>query len=356
MSLITSFAGAPAAPVIGTVIQPTCADATGSITLNGLPDGNWTVNPGARTGSGTSTTITGLAYGTYSFSVTNEAGCISPVSSNVLISKFPGSPDAPSTGTLIQPTCEIATGSVLLAGLPAGNWTINPGAISGSGTGTTVTGLAMGTYNFTVANSSGCISAPTADVVIVPFPGAPTAPVPGIVTQPSCDVPTGSVVLTGLPSGNWTVNPGTLTGNGASITITGLAAGTHNFSVTSESGCVSPVSSDIVVNFFGQAIPTAELSNYNGFNISCYGKSDGHIRMSYSGDITGYIFNWSGPDGFTSSAKDIEGLKAGQYILSVTDTKGCITTQSYDLKEQLQLDMTVDLSVSSDGGYNLNCA
>lgn len=79
-------------------------------------------------------------------------------------------PTAPTVGTITQPTCTTATGSVVLSGLPAGNWTINPGAITGTVTSTTISGLAAGTYTYTVTNSSGCTSVASANVVINPQP------------------------------------------------------------------------------------------------------------------------------------------------------------------------------------------
>ena len=61
----------------------------------------------------------------------------------------------------------VATGSVVLSGLPAvGTWTINPDAIAGTGTSTTISGLTAGTYNYTVTNASGCTSAAPASIVI----------------------------------------------------------------------------------------------------------------------------------------------------------------------------------------------
>lgn len=64
----------PSAPTIGTVTQPSCTEATGNVVLNGLPSsGTWIVtqNPGSTTtlGTGTSTTITGLAENDYTFTV-----------------------------------------------------------------------------------------------------------------------------------------------------------------------------------------------------------------------------------------------------------------------------------------------
>ena len=83
----------------------------------------------------------------------------------VLVNPRPGTI---SIGTITQPTCSTSSGSVILNNLPTGNWTINPGAISGSGTSTTINGLSPGTYNFTVTNNNGCISNPSSNVVISP--------------------------------------------------------------------------------------------------------------------------------------------------------------------------------------------
>jgi uncharacterized protein (DUF2141 family) len=230
------------------ITQPTCTVATGSVVLSGLPAGNWTINPGGITGTGATTTITDLAPGTYNFTVTNAAGCSSAASADVVINTPPASPTTPVVGAITQPTCTVATGSVVLSGLPAGNWTINPGAITGTGATTTITDLAPGTYNFTVTNAAGCSSAASADVVINTPPASPTTPVVGAITQPTCTVATGSVVLSGLPAGNWTINPGAITGTGATTTITDLAPGTYNFTVTNDAGCISAASADVVIN------------------------------------------------------------------------------------------------------------
>jgi len=113
-------------------------------------------------------------------------------------------------GAITQPTCAIATGSVVLSSLPSGNWTLNPGAIAGTGSSYTVGSLVTGTYNFTVTNASGCTSLAAANVIINAQPVTPSAPVISSITQPSCEVATGSIDLAGLPSGNWTINPGAI--------------------------------------------------------------------------------------------------------------------------------------------------
>ena len=107
----------------------------------------------------------------------------------------------------------------VLSGLPTGNWTINPGNISGNTASYTITGLTVGTYKFTVTNASGCVSSATANVVVTAQPGMPTIPTVTAITQPTCALATASVVLSGLPTDNWTISPGNISGNTASYTL-----------------------------------------------------------------------------------------------------------------------------------------
>jgi gliding motility-associated-like protein len=251
------------APVVGNITQPACAVATGSVVLNGLPSvGIWTLTqtPGGvtSTGTGTSTTISGLAEGTFAFTVADGAGCISIASANVVISKQSQTPTPPVVGTVMQPICMVATGSVLLSGLPStGSWILSryPGTIISQGTGTAVTisGLAGGTYNYTVTNSTECVSGLSANMIISSQPTIPSAPLVVSITQPTNVLPTGSVDLIGLPEiGSWILTrfPDglTLSGIGIKKTITGLTSGTYAFTVTNSSGCTSASSTKIEIN------------------------------------------------------------------------------------------------------------
>jgi len=250
------------APLIGTIIQPMCTVTTGSVELFGLPsNGTWSLtrNPGSVTtsGTGTSTTITELETGTYNYVVTNAGGCISTASENIVINEQPVIPEAPTVGIITPPTCASSTGNVVLYGLPSsGPWMLTryPGTITSMGIGanTTVTGLVSGTYNFTVTDFGGCVSIPSTNVSIPAQPPAPSAPVIETIIQPTYAMPSGSVVLSGLPSaGTWilTRSPGGVTtqGTGTSITITGLSAGQFTFVVTNSSGCTSAESDEVLI-------------------------------------------------------------------------------------------------------------
>jgi gliding motility-associated-like protein len=85
------------------------------------------------------------------------------------------------------------------------------------------------------------------------------------ITHPTCST-TGSVVLTGLPSGNWTINPGGITGNTSSITISNLVSGTYNYTVTNANNCTSsPVRVDI------NPIPSNVTPTFNTISPVCVG-------------------------------------------------------------------------------------
>ena len=253
----------PAEPVVGVITQPTCALSTGSVALSGLPaSGNWTLTrtPGnvSINGSGATRTVSAIPPGTYTFTVANAAGCVSPASAEVVVNMQPVTPMTPVIGTITHPTCELATGSIVLENMPEnGDWTLirYPGGSSstGSGSSATVSSLPAGTYNFAVRNSDGCTSPVSANAIINAQPPTPSTPVVGTITHPTFLVATGSVVLSGLPSsGTWTLirypDGFTSQGTGTTRTVSGLEPGTYSFAVTNSFTCTSATTGDVVIN------------------------------------------------------------------------------------------------------------
>ncbi|MBE0668836.1 MAG: hypothetical protein IH593_14340, partial [Bacteroidales bacterium] len=100
---------------------------------------------------------------------------------------------------------------------------------------------------------------------------------------------------------------------------------------------------------------TSELSNYNGFNISCHGLSDGSIEINPNPELAPYTIAWRGPNNFTGIRRVISHLAAGQYTASITDSNGCHTSATFNLTEPERLSMIIEPSVSNDGNYNINC-
>ncbi|MEI7525617.1 MAG: gliding motility-associated C-terminal domain-containing protein, partial [Mariniphaga sp.] len=196
-------------------------------------------------------------------------------------------------------------------------------------------GLTPGLYEITTNNSSGCVSS-IVEIVIIEPPLIPSAPIIGTITQPTCNSPVGSVIMSELPSGNWIINPGRVTGSTAITTIAGLNPGTYNFTVTNSYGCISAPSTDVLITptqITLQATPTA---------VTCTGNKDGKIDLSVSCGAPPYKYEWTGPAGFTSIAKDLVGLSGGLYKVTVTDVNGFVGATSVNVNES-----TVVLSLSS---------
>ena len=321
----------PSAPVAGTITPPACATATGSIQLRGLPaSGTWTVNPGAYTGKGDSTVIPDLAKGTYKYSVTSSAGCVSPVTANIIVPS--GSPTTPVVGTITQPTCTMM-GSAILSGLPpSGTWTItrNPGGTltAGTGTTTTLTGLTPGTYSCIVTTEDGCPSAATTNIVISALPPLPSAPRAGTITQPTCDLSTGSVILTGLPSGTWKIDPGAIEGTGTTTTLSGLVAGTYTFTVTNSIGCTSLPSSNVLINIQPETPQPPVIDSIS--QPTCL-KSTGTLNFSNLPAAGTWILTRT-PGAITTSSSGtnftISTLASGTYTYKVTNSVHCTSPPS----------------------------
>jgi len=224
----------------------------GNVTLTSSSATNYLWSTGA-----TSRSITVTTSGIYSVRVRNAAGCLSEPSPSTTVTVRP-LPAAPLVDSIGHPTCTSATGNVRLAGLPeTGIWTLTryAGGITTTGTGaiTNVSGLPTGTYNFTVRDESGCTSLVSSNIIINAQPPTPPAPVVGAITHPTYTVPTGSVVLTGLPTpGAWRLTryPGgeLINGSGSSRTVSGLEPGTYTFTVTNAVGCISASSASVLIN------------------------------------------------------------------------------------------------------------
>ncbi|WP_456315061.1 DUF7507 domain-containing protein [Pseudomonas shirazensis] len=138
-------------------------------TFPGTAGTNYTIVSGGTTASNT-VTLRYLTAGSKTVTVnyTNANGCTATAatsSSAITVNPLPSTPTVSTTNV----SCT-ATGSVTLGNLPAsGTWTLerSPGLITTTGTGTTttITGLAVGTYTFRVSNGT-CSSAVSADAVI----------------------------------------------------------------------------------------------------------------------------------------------------------------------------------------------
>ena len=104
-----------------------------------------------------------------------------------------------------------------------------------------------------------------------------------------------------------------------------------------------------------------QVSDYNGFSVSCVDSSNGSINISLAGGTTNntdYTFSWSTSDGsgLDLSSLNQNGLTAGTYNLIVSDDNGCSVQQEIVLDEPTEITITENISdysgyqVSTSGG------
>lgn len=254
--------------------------------------------------------LTGLAPGTYTVTVVDEATCEDTFSFVV------DSPPPFTFDTLVvMPTCNGGTdGAVTLVvngGTPPYeyNW-----ENTGFGLNNTFSGISQGDYTVIVRDDNDCEFTqvlPVRELELQLDPAVQT------ITQPSCfGFSDGSIVIAinnGLPPYEYNFNDGN--GFTSSNTLNNIPAGTY---------LVDVLDANLCSGFFELVVedhPPLTL-DFAIDNVSCFGESDGSVEALVTGGFGDYAYNWS--NGATTPVNG--NLVAGTYNLQVTDENSCLIT------------------------------
>ncbi len=94
------------------------------------------------------------------------------------------------------------------------------------------------------------------------------------------------------------------------------------------------------------------LSPVGGYNLNCFGDSTGYIKLQASGGIPpNYQYQWMDD---SAAPKDRYNLKAGEYVVTVTDGLGCQQRDTISLTQPLALSID-SVGLSDYNGYNISC-
>ena len=83
--------------------------------------------------------------------------------------------------------------------------------------------------------------------------------------------------------------------------------------------------------------------------LSC-GATNGSIMLTVSGGTAPFTYNWSN----ASTEKDLSGLAAGTYQVTVTDAKGCSVSEEFTLLATSDISATIATNDCNDGFLTLN--
>jgi gliding motility-associated-like protein len=308
------------------IIQPvqlTVSTSTTNETCDYLHNGSATAIPSGGTpgytylwmpGSLTTATISGLASGTYSVTITDALGCAA--TATAIINQPP--PLSIAFSSQVNVSCfGGSNGSV--SATPAGgtpNYTYS--WMPGGATTNTASGLSAGTYTLTITDANGCTVQNTVTITQPVVLSVSPA-----ISNVSCNGGSNGT-LTAIPAGG--TAPYTyqwLPGGQASASISGQAAGTYTVIVTDALGCQVTASYTIT-----QPLPL--LISFTSQNVSCFGGSNGLINSTVTGGTAPYTYSWSAGG---SVNPNVSGLAAGTYTLTVTDALGCVLSASQIITE-----------------------
>lgn len=178
------------------------------------------------------------------------------------------------------------------------------------GTGSSATGLCVGTYTCTVTDGLGATTTATFNIT---QPSSALA-ASGSQTNINCAGGTGSATVTasgGSPSYTYAWSPS----GGSSSTATGLAANNYTCTITDANGCTT-------TQTFSITAPTALSATSSSTPATC-GNNNGTASVIASGGTGGYTYSWA-PSG--GNAATTTGITGGSYTCTITDANGCTTS------------------------------
>ncbi len=311
----------------------------------GMNDGTASANPTGGTpgytyhwqpGGETSATISNLAPGTYTVTVTDTNGCTN--TATIVINPFDCNNFGATLSTM-APTCNgICDGAItsnVSGNSPPYDFDWSDDNLDGQ---PNPTALCAGSYSLTVTDNDGCF-----DILEVEITEPDPLAVNLTSTGPSAPGANDATITANTSGGTplytylWSPNGETTS------TLNDLPPGTYSVVVTDNNNCTTTSEIEIV---------DADCSNFalgiSLVDVLCFGGFDGMAIASPSGGTEPYTYLWS-----TGNAEPtISGLPADSYNILVTDDSGCTIQQNFNVAQPDELTATFTTTDESAPGAN----
>lgn len=256
-------------------------------------------------------TLAGLCNGSYLVTVQNGAGCTSIDTAHVVPSQVIV-PNLTTTPATCSTSCDGTATVGPVGGLAPYLFVWSPAPGGGQNTAQ-ATGLCAGSYQVTIADSSGC---DTVANVLITAPSHLTvdAQTAQVSCHGACD---GTIVLSptggnGFYGYSWSPVPPNGQGSNAGFD---LCAGTWQVTVSDISGC------DTTLQFI--ITEPDPLVATTASTMSHCGVCDGTASVVPAGGTLPYVITWSLNSTVIGTDSTVTGLCAGLYMVRVVDAHGC---------------------------------
>ncbi|MBI4931801.1 MAG: T9SS type A sorting domain-containing protein [Bacteroidetes bacterium] len=305
-----------------------------NVTCNGFNNGTITISAAGGTGA-----LTYWDAACACYQPSNILSSLSPATYTVIV-KDANNCTKSSTVTITQPNVLAVSNTITNITCNAGNnGAINittsggtfPYTFNWSPVGLTtedISGLTVGNYSLSVTDANGCTKNQT---YLINQPPAIAASIS--VTNVNCNGGSNGTANVSVSVGvfPFTYQWDAFAGSQTAQVAVGLSAGTYSVVVTDADGCTGTFSTTITQ-------PAVLTSTITPTNVVCNGGSNGSVNLSVSGGTSPYTFSWS----TAATTQNISNLPAGNYSVSVTDSKGCVTTNSVTVGQPPLLTSTIN--------------
>jgi len=261
------------------------------------------------TNNSTNRNLSGVGAGSYNVTVRDGAGTTATLAAAVNLTAVT------VAATKKDPTTGQSNGEITLA-VTGGN-TNYTYKWSNNATTKDINNLAIGVYSYTVTDASNCAVSGTESLGTVGLDITSIVPVgPACAGQSSGSINITVVGGTGPYQFTWT-GPSGFTAS--TEDISGLKSGTYKVTVK-DAANLTKASDNIVLTEPANPVKvTARIKSVSSLG------NDGEITPTATGGTAPYQYRWN--TGSTSSS--LTSLAKGNYGLTVTDSKGCTTSNAY---------------------------
>ena len=289
--------------------------SNGSVTLT-VTGGNapenitWT-NAGGTT-VGTGATVSNLPAGIYNYSYT-DANAGHAFTGTLTITQ-PGAATVINLSTTNISCAGANNGQAIVSVTSGGAAPFSYSWSGGNPNNPVASNLGPGAITVTVTDANSCTSTATGNISSVPALQLNITTTNNGCNQYNNGSATANVTGGTTPYGYFWNNIST------AQTDLSLAAGTYTVTVTDSNSCT--ITGTATISSSPPFINTVDSTN-----VKCYGGTTGSVTVNSSGGATPYVYSWSSDSTGTVNpalvGANLANLKAGEYLLTVTDAHGC---------------------------------